>query len=124
MVTDAVEPSAVALIKADPWPIAVIKPLEVTVATLVLLLVQFVTMELNGTAEMLAKLASAVPCWEVPPTMVLFATLTLARLRNGPGLVFTVLGPSPSLTAICRGTNGPFHIRNSSMLPLRLASPS
>ena len=76
MVTDPVEPNAVALIKADPWPIALIKPVAVTVATLVLPLVQFVTMALNGTPEILAKLARAVPCWEVPPTIGLFATLT------------------------------------------------
>src|SRR5262249_33809509 len=91
--------------------------------TLVLALNQLVTMTLNGTLETFAKLASAVPCCEVPPTIVALVTLTLVRLRNAPAFVFTVLGPSPSFTAICKGVNGPFQMRNSSMVPFMPASP-
>ena len=46
------------------------------------------------------------------------------RPRNAPGFVFTLFGPRPSLTAICSGVNGPFQMRNSSMLPFSPASPS
>src|SRR5262249_4218400 len=119
----AVEPSAVALTVEEPEPTAVKSPAALTVTTFVLLLTQFVTWLLNGTLERFEKFARAVPCCEVPPTIVVFATEIEVKPRNEPWLVMILFCPKPSLTAICSAVNGPFQMRNSSMLPFIPASP-
>src|SRR5450756_1010656 len=120
----AVDPRAVALMVVVPAPTAITKPLPLTVATPGLLLTQFVTWLFNLTFDTLEYDSNAVAFWPPPTSMVVLGTLTLLKLRNAPGLVFTTFAPRPSLTIICSGVSGPFQIRTSSMDPLKIGSPS
>src|SRR5689334_16550725 len=86
-----VTPWKVALINAEPAPMAVTTPFASTRATVGLLLVQFVAILVTGTPDTLAKLANAAALCGLPATMfVVRATLTL---ESAPGFWITVFGP-------------------------------
>src|SRR6185369_6024620 len=86
-----VTPRNVALILAEPGPVAVTRPYLSTRATAGLLLCQFVAAEVTGTFTTLAKVAFTWAFWRLPATMVEFK-ITFTKDR-APGLVTTLFGP-------------------------------